>query len=350
MPKITNIASRHIHIDGYQYLYFSGTSYLGIHDNAEFKALVIEGMQKYGVHYGGSRFSNTVYDIFDLVESQISALCGDQNALLLSSGTLAGQLLSNFLCQPNKICWALPGTHPALVVDKSNFFQLSQKNWEKQLKSSFENVQTEHVILANSMDPLYCQPSHFGALLKIIADNKCTLVLDDSHAIGIYKHGTSKYFSQVNTPDNINLIVTSSIGKAFGIPAGIILTKKDTINHLKQLPSFGGASPPPVSFLYAFSKSQHIYESEKEKLTRNIQYFTKLGKDFLPHFNYIAGYPVFYSSNQSLATFLKTKGIIISSFAYPDPEGELINRIVLSSLHTKNDIEFLISALSDFFN
>ena len=44
---------------------------------------------------------------------------------------------------------------------------------------------------------------------------------------------------------------------------------------------------------------------------------------------------------------LLQKGIIISSFAYPDPKGKKIQRIVLSALHTKDDLEILAENLRE---
>ena len=41
------------------------------------------------------------------------------------------------------------------------------------------------------------------------------------------------------------------------------------------------------------------------------------------------------------------KGVIISSFSYPDPAGKKYNRIVLNALHTKDDMDYLFACICD---
>jgi 8-amino-7-oxononanoate synthase len=38
--------------------------------------------------------------------------------------------------------------------------------------------------------------------------------------------------------------------------------------------------------------------------------------------------------------------MIISSFAYPNPSGQTINRIVLNALHTQQDLEMAASLIN----
>lgn len=52
-------------------LQFSGTNYLGINGNKDFQALVYAGMQKYGLHYGGSRFSDLCPGIYEEAEAML---------------------------------------------------------------------------------------------------------------------------------------------------------------------------------------------------------------------------------------------------------------------------------------
>jgi 7-keto-8-aminopelargonate synthetase-like enzyme len=49
-----------------------------------------------------------------------------------------------------------------------------------------------------------------------------------------------------------------------------------------------------------------------------------------------------------MAAQLEKRGILISSFAYPDPTGTVIDRVVLSALHRDEDLERLCAALVTF--
>ena len=92
MHHLSELPGRTVQIAGEPWLYFSGTGYLGAGWNPDLQRLVLEGMQQYGLHFGGSRLSNIRLDIFEETETFLANYTGAEKALLLSSGTLAGQL------------------------------------------------------------------------------------------------------------------------------------------------------------------------------------------------------------------------------------------------------------------
>jgi 7-keto-8-aminopelargonate synthetase-like enzyme len=134
------------------------------------------------------------------------------------------------------------------------------------------------------------------------------------------------------------------LGKALGIPAGVILGPKSWMDRLLRNPYFGGASPPSPAFLWALLQGQAIYAKARQKLQLNVHQFVQyLSTE--SDFHFFPEYPVFYTANSGLAAFLAEQKILISSFPYPTPQDDLVTRIVLSSLHTDGDIEALIKIL-----
>ena len=92
---------------------------------------------------------------------------------------------------------------------------------------------------------------------------------------------------------------------------------------------------------HAFINGQNIYQQQREKLQENIQTFKQLvaGKTSIQSHNEL---PIFILPNQYDEAYFEAHKIIISSFPYPDPAGEIINRIVLSALHEKEDLKILL--------
>jgi len=84
-------------------LSFSGTSYLGINRNIDFQSLVQRGIDSYGLHYGGSRFSNLCPDIYEQAEATLCQISGAEAALIVSSGTVAGHLATSLIPASSKI-------------------------------------------------------------------------------------------------------------------------------------------------------------------------------------------------------------------------------------------------------
>ena len=124
MHQLKHLPGRTVQIDNEPWLYFSGTGYLGAAWNEGLQNLVRAGMQQYGLHFGGSRLSNIQLNIFAEAEEFLANYAGAEKALLLSSGTLAGQLLMRVLSQYGEVL-AAPGAHPAIwanAVPEVNFF------------------------------------------------------------------------------------------------------------------------------------------------------------------------------------------------------------------------------------
>ena len=102
-------------LDGSEFSYFGGTDYLGMAQHPGYISILKENLQKYGAAYGASRVSNVRLEIFDQVELQIAELCGAEDAVLLSSGYLAGQLPQYLFKSKEYAPLAMEGTHSSLL-------------------------------------------------------------------------------------------------------------------------------------------------------------------------------------------------------------------------------------------
>lgn len=344
MPGRTLIA------DGKEYLFFSGTSYLGTPCNEQFRQLLNEGFRLYGTNYSSSRNSNLQLQVYDETEAYLAAYTGAEAALTMSSGYLAGQALVQTLQSDGKFLYA-PETHPALWRRPTDAptHDLSYEDWVEQILQKIPALPNEHIFLVcNSLDPLKAKKHSFSWLDSLPQNKQITVIIDDSHGFGLTgKNGAGIYniLGHRHRKDNLRLLVVCSLGKAFGVPAGLILGDLKTIELLKQSTYFGGASPAVPAYLYAFLHSAAIYSDAREKLFSNTDQFLKqlTRSDFFSFFNQ---YPVFNSRQNELYSLLLHHNILISSFRYPTPTDGPITRVVLNSLHTPDDIKHLADAIN----
>ncbi len=335
---------RTVQIDGLDYLYFSGTAYLGLSQHPDFIAHIKEGMDQFGANFGGSRRSNLQFDIFEKGEAFCCALTGAPRALLFSSGTLAGQVLQRVLREKGDIHYA-PGTHPALWGTQS-IPQLPYVDWVASIQRIVKNRKVPLVIFANSLDPLKSVSYSFDWLAGIPEGPPVYLAIDDSHGLGVTGENGSGIYSQLEVPPWVSLTVVASLGKAFSLPGGVVLSSQNIIDACWDSPFFGGASPMPPAYLHAFLASEGLRLVLLEKLRSSIRLFAEGIRGF-NYFQQIENYPVFYTSRNDFVERLLNKQIMISSFPYPGPKDRLITRIVLSALHEKEDISYLLSMLLD---
>lgn len=333
---------RSIDINGRQFLYFSGTSYLGISRNEAFQGLLREGISRYGANYGGSRLGNIRFAVFEEAEAWLAVFAGAPAALTVSSGSLAGRLLVEHLRGKASFHFA-PGTHPALWGE-GEYFQGEFGEWVEYILRESAGGEGPMALFANSVDPLLVQKNNFDWLSRLPENRPITMVVDDSHGFGVCGPEGAGVWRELDAPDNIAIAVISSLGKAFGIPGGLILGSRKWIKQIWHSPFFGGASPAPPAFLYAMLHAAPLYRSTHRKLLGNIRRFeAQTGQ--LAWLRSIGDYPAFFTSEIPLAPWLKEKNCLISQFAYPTPEDEPVTRIVLSALHEEEDIDYLAGAI-----
>ena len=109
---------RSVMVENKEYLYFGGTSYLGLQTDTTFQDIFIKNTRIFGTNYGASRKSNVQISVFEKAENHLAKLVGSEACITLSSGYLAGQLVSQFLSNSKHPFFYAPNTHSALYQHK----------------------------------------------------------------------------------------------------------------------------------------------------------------------------------------------------------------------------------------
>ncbi|MBS9525491.1 pyridoxal phosphate-dependent aminotransferase family protein [Litoribacter alkaliphilus] len=329
------------------YLYFSGTNYLGIGSVKEFEDLVVNAIRKYGLNHGSSRSSNVQLEVYGKFEEYFAEQAEAEAGLLLSSGFLAGSIAVKTLKKSADIVIVSPDAHPAIQPNDEGFISsMTMEEWENHCITISHGYKGKHIaFISNAVDPLMLQEHKFGWVEKLSPKNRYTLLIDDSHAFGVLGKGIFGTYSQHATPE-VAVITCGSLGKGLGMPGGIVLGPEYFIKKLQSEIKFRTASPPPPAFFEAFLEGQNYFGQQREKLLENIRYFRSLTQEN-PAIKSLEGYPVFTFENEAWVEILAQNSIIISSFPYPFSDDPAVNRIVLSGYHKKADLEKLAAILNN---
>ncbi|WP_194775229.1 aminotransferase class I/II-fold pyridoxal phosphate-dependent enzyme [Pararhodonellum marinum] len=329
-----------------EWLYFSGTAYLGTSTVAEIEKLAIEGIQKYGLNFGASRFSNVQLDLYDRIERLFEEKTGAEKAMVLSSGYLSGHLVSNVLSASAEEIFIAPQTHPAILPHGHSPSSLPTFSaWKEEVRATCEKLAKKNILLlANAVDPLVPEIHDFDWIQNLPSHHQYTLLLDDSHAFGVLGDDLFGTYAQWKKLP-LRLVVSGSLGKGLGLTAGIICGDHQLIHKLQEQTIFRGASPPSPGPLFAFLNGLSLYRIQKEKLMDNMAFLFEAVKG-LQHLTYIENYPVIRFEKHAWVEELEKSGILVSSFPYPSPKDPTINRIVLAAYHTKKDLYQLAKTLN----
>lgn len=348
MIATDSLPGRTIAVDSQEFLYFSGTSYLGVARQVEFQQHLQEGFARYGSNYSSSRISNVQLSVFEEIEHALATYTGAEAALTFASGFLAGQALVRQL-QTEGVFHYAPRTHPALWLHTNdNIPEKHYPQWVQNLPDWLEKMPAEHIVLlANSLDPLYAEKYGFDWVQQLPDHKRFTLVVDDSHGLGVTGENGGGIFGQIHTPPHVELMVTSSLGKALGLPGGVVLGSRKRIEQLKKSPFFTAGSPMVPAYAHAFLQAGDLYAKLRKKLFQNSIFF-KAQTSGSGLFQSFDDYPVFYTTTNELYTHLYENQILISSFPYPSPQHPPITRLIVSALHTQEDISAVADCIKTF--
>lgn len=346
MSYASHIPSRTTISGGEEYLFFSGTAYLGIHARPEFGQLVSEGIKLWGTNYGASRLGNVSIPVFDRAESKLATWLGTPSALMVSSGTLAGRLVLEVLADEYEAHYS-PIAHVAInPLYKKHEPQLFDSWIEQTLQKIRQSKKDKHLITFNSIDSLTAIHLPLDWTDAIPETKEVLLIADDSHGIGVMgEDGRGNFPALIRR--HPHAIMIASMGKAMGLPAGLIAGSKEIVQKAKAHPLFGGSSPMVPAYAHAFLHSDEIYSAARRRLFEKMNLFQEtLGDSGL--FTFSQNFPVYCTRAHGLAAFLEERKIRISHFAYPSPADDLYTRVVLNALHTREDMLGLIEGIKEF--
>ncbi|SKC16923.1 7-keto-8-aminopelargonate synthetase [Dyadobacter psychrophilus] len=345
--------------EGKEYLWFSGTDYLGMGHDEIFRRFLNEGLDRYGLHFGASRNNSLRLDVYEEAESRLADWIGSPASLLVSSGMWAGQLVMKRIeeivhADPlvSTICYHYaPKAHPAVWGKDLNISTNPWIDWAKQTIDSISRCHQNmaHVICTDGIGSPMVEAFDFSIFANLPAAGNIWIVVDESHTLGVYKNAGKSIYRSINELGKAHVILVSSLNKALGIPAGVIACEKATYDLLRYNPWFAGASPPSPGYIFALSKlleTDH-YTKVQKMLAANIDYFNQ---ELKVHdmFGNVSGYPVFCSQNALLFDHLLSRQIMASCFSYPSPDDSAITRLAISALHQKEDLNRLAEVCNGF--
>ena len=340
--QLDKVPSTTASLNGKEYLYFSGTSYLGVSALPKFQKLVIKGIQKWGISYGSSRQANIKLAVYEKGESFLADFLKTEKAITVSSGTLAGYFAIKTLSTFVDVFYFMPKTHPAILPENAlPVFENSKLN------SSLESIRDKKIsIVLDGIAAFETTPFLLGFLKKIDISNTIYLVVDESHSLGVLGDNGNGISELIPKNENIKIVITSSLCKAFGVNGGVIAGDLNFINQIKKDKLFIGSAGMSPAFLDVFINAQEIYKNQLLKLQKNIDYvFNRLKNN--PAITIDKLYPVFFHSNEEIEQTLFEKNILITSFYYATSTKKN-NRVVLNANHTLAQLNALINSFTEY--
>ncbi|MHC0440961.1 aminotransferase class I/II-fold pyridoxal phosphate-dependent enzyme [Flavobacterium sp. 3-210] len=336
---VEKFPDRIIEIDQKEYLYFGGTAYLGLPTNATFQNLVVQNILKWGTTYGSSRTANIQLSAYVGGEEFLARHIGSEAAVTVSSGMLAGKLVIEKLQKETDCFFHLNEIHSAIKTENSVPVFSNEKLNDRLLNSEVEKI----VILTDGVPSFHTKPVDLSFLKQISNQKEITLVIDESHSLGIIGNNGTGIYSSIDFPVKRKILV-SSLGKAFGLTGGVIASNSEFITQISKIETFTSAAGMNPAFVQTLSDASELYKIQHQKLLDNLTYIDSI---LIQNKNikFDKNYPLIYVLSNELVEKLKSEKIIIASFKYTK-EAEPLNRIVVTANHLQEDLDKIIAVLN----
>lgn len=248
-------------IDGVRYLYFGGTSYLGLHGHPEVIAAGCRALQEFGVHSATSRSGFGTTPLLIEVETLAAEFFGTESAFWFSSGYSANHVVvpavaegvtdlfvesTAHFCVQEAACLAGVPIHAFRSGDAGELAEC--------LRSRLP-AGGRPMVMADGVGPSTGRVAPVAEYLEVLAPfAPATLHLDDAHGFGVLgTHGRGVWdaaglWPHVNGgPDcrGVQLTVCGTLAKALGGFGGIVPGTRAFIEKARVSSHyFDGASAP----------------------------------------------------------------------------------------------------------
>lgn len=342
--KVAKFPDRIIKIDDKKHLYFGGTAYLGLPPNKKFQTILYKNIARWGTAYGSSRNANIKLIAYEKGETFLEKFIQAEAAITVSSGMLAGRLVLDTLESQTDIFFHFPDTHVAISKTESLPFFINKELNPRLLDKKPEKI----TILTDAVATNSVTIVNLSALEQIPSHKEITLVIDESHSLGILGNNGCGIFSNINYPNLKRKIMVSSLGKAMGLSGGVIASDADFISKIKTNNTFISSAGMNPAFVKTIADSATLYSKQNKKLKENLAY---ISSKLAPNKNILfdENYPIIYPKIENINTILASNKIIIAHFKYTS-ETDYLNRIIITANHKKKDLNKIIEILNQYQN
>ena len=341
----------------------SSNNYLGLCNEPEVVAAGKRALDDYGAGTGSVRFICGTFTIHRELEQALARFVGCESSLTYVSCWNANEGLVPTLLGEQDIVISDQLNH-ASIIDSIRLAKAITKCQTAVYRHS-DMADLEDKLRAAKdarlklvfTDGVFSMEGDIAKLPDIVAlarQYDAVVAVDDSHATGVLGRtgrGTAEHYSMVGQVD----IITSTLGKALGGAAGGFTAGPaalaDYLTQRSRPQLFSNALPPTVA-ASALAAVRHVQQHPERvaRLHEHARYFRErlvaLGFKPLPGETPIV--PVILGETAKaikMSELLLDEGVFVTGFGYPVvPQGHARIRCQLSAGHTRDDLEFALSA------
>jgi len=313
----------------------------------------------------GSRLLSGNHSLFEEAEIGIADFHQSESALIFNSGYDANVGFFGSVPQRadfilyDELCHA--SIRDGLQLSNAKSYKYNHNDFEdlQKLIDRFKSENSSIYLVTESVFSMDGDCPNLEELLALSEINKCYLVIDEAHALGVFGDRGEGLVQSLNLQEKVFARIVT-FGKGLGCHGAAILgsieLKEYLVNFARSFIYSTGLSPHSIATILVAYQHLETQMEEISKLRNNIVYFNQQKKvmGIAPLFvrSKSAIQSAIIPGNEKVKTIanqLQEKGFDVKAILSPTvPEGQERLRFCLHSYNSKEEISEVLSLLTTF--
>lgn len=344
-----------VKINGKDMLNLCANNYLGLITNEEIRKKANEAIERFGVGAGAVRTIAGTYSIHEELERRLAEFKHTEATILLQSGLITNIAVIPLVVRESDLIFSDELNHASIIdgcklsrAQIVRYMHLDVDDLKSKLED-FKSFEGRKLVVTDGVFSMDGDIAPLPDIVEVAEKYDAITMVDDAHGEGVLGDHGRGILNFFHLEDKVDIDV-GTLSKAFGVIGGYVAGSKVLIEYMKQRarPFLFSTplSPADTGALLAVVNTLERDDSAVKKLWYNANYLKEqflslgfnIGHSQTPITPVIIGDEII---TKEFSRLLFEEGVFAQGIVFPTvPKGTARIRVMVSAIHTKDDLSF----------